>query len=146
MCEDEELKKLIESYVKKLMRASRKSVRKCPRGVVEGPKVKEVLKKCECVVALFETKWCSFCKLYEPIFEEVANEASSKYDIAFVKIDLEEMPTLAEALAIYSVPTTIFLRNLQEKTRLVGVVPPQTLKQAVENFAQTCKPTQKAEA
>jgi thioredoxin len=66
--------------------------------------------------------WCGPCKMFSPIFEEVAkmNEFSG---IEFKEYDAEENPEFSEKYGIRSVPTTIFFdENENEVKRISGAM------------------------
>lgn len=59
-------------------------------------------------VIKFGAEWCSPCKVYDPVFEQVSKEVT---DYEFLKVDIEDDPELAGKYKITSVPTTIYLDN-----------------------------------
>ena len=53
--------------------------------------------------------WCGPCHAMLPIYEEVAEELSSRY--VFTKLNVDESQELAIKFSISSVPTFIFIKN-----------------------------------
>lgn len=61
------------------------------------------------VVIDFYADWCGPCKMMAPVLEEVAAEFSGKVDVYKVNIDTEN--SLADDLAIQSIPTFFFIKS-----------------------------------
>lgn len=87
------------------------------------------LEKKEDIVLCITRTTCSHCIEYKPKLEKIANEY--KQEIFFIEIDLlkeEEINLLEKYISIgdsFSTPTTIFIKNGEEKTtakRLIGNV------------------------
>lgn len=91
---------------------------------------KEVLESTIPVIVDFFGIWCPPCKILAPILEELDKEYKDK--IKFTKVDIDENFELAEKYNIMSVPTLIFLKNGQERGRLVGLRPKEELKKEIE--------------
>ncbi len=59
------------------------------------------------VVLDFYADWCGPCKMFEPIFEEVAKEYSDKVD--FYKVNSEHEPRVSMMFNIMSIPTLVMI-------------------------------------
>ncbi len=64
----------------------------------------------------FYATWCGPCKMFAPIFEEVANEM----DMNFIKIDTDNNSDLAREYGVMSIPTIILFENGNEIKRHTG--------------------------
>ncbi len=69
----------------------------------------------EAVVDFFAT-WCGPCKMFGPIFENI----SGKYDINFVKLDVDKYADIAREYGVMSIPTIIRFKDGKEVKRFVG--------------------------
>lgn len=67
----------------------------------------------------FYADWCGPCKIFAPIFEKVSNEIK---EIDFFKVDVDKAQEAAQAMSIMSIPTTIFLEDGEEKSRVTGTM------------------------
>jgi thioredoxin 1 len=93
----------------------------------------EVLQAEVPVLVDFYATWCMPCRMLAPALEKVAGELEGKAKI--LKVDVDQDPELASAHQIQGVPTLkIFHRGRVEET-VVGLVPPQTLKEKLECVA-----------
>jgi len=71
------------------------------------------------VVLVFSSSWCGPCKILKPQLEKISSD--SKYNkIKFCKIDIDECGDLSDKYKISSLPTTVFLNNGDEKSRITG--------------------------
>lgn len=74
--------------------------------------------------------WCGPCRMYSPIFEEVAREMDGK--VKFVKVNADECEGITSKFNISSIPTTLLISKGQLKAMNVGAVPKETLKKWIE--------------
>ena len=81
------------------------------------------------VFAAFGAAWCGYCRIMEPIVEELAN----KYDgiAKIVKVDVDEDPTLVARYDVTTFPTFIVLENGVEKDRKIGAQPIEELERMI---------------
>ena len=95
-----------------------------------------VLNNNETIVLDFWAKWCPPCKGFAPVFEAAANDNP---DMAFCRVDTDEVKELKEAFEVKSIPTLVVIRdkilvasqpgymdktalaNLLEKTRMLDM-------------------------
>ena len=75
------------------------------------------------------TTWCGPCKMIGPIFEEVAGELTNA---KFTKVNVDECPNLAGKYRVASIPTIMVFKNGEPVDTLVGFMPKNQLKDAVE--------------
>ena len=93
-----------------------------PVGFIEGkPMVLE-----------FWAEWCGPCKMYGPILEEVTGEYGSQITLRRVNVDTER--SVANEYGANAIPLTlVFNGNGKVVKKLVGAVPAETLKDAIES-------------
>ena len=68
----------------------------------------------------FYADWCGPCRMVAPIVEEIANENAG---VVVGKINVDDEPELAEAFAIFSIPTLIVIKNGAVTARVEGARP-----------------------
>lgn len=68
---------------------------------------------------------CGYCKMLEPVFNEIANEYSDK--VKFAHVHINKSMDLAEKFDINTIPTVILFENGKEIKRFVGFQPKEKL-------------------
>ena len=68
----------------------------------------------------FWATWCGPCRMMAPVMEAAAAELGSA--IPFTRVDVDELPDIAAAFDIMSIPTIVILENGEEITRLTGAM------------------------
>ena len=89
----------------------------------------DVLKADGLILVDFWAEWCGPCKMIGPIFEEVAGELTNA---KFTKVNVDECPNLAGKYRVASIPTIMVFKNGVPVDTLVGFMPKNQLKDAVE--------------
>ncbi|HEU4411383.1 MAG TPA: thioredoxin [Polyangiaceae bacterium] len=80
----------------------------------------EVLQSDKPVLLDFSATWCGPCKMLAPIIENVA----SKHDgVKVAKLDIDQVPDVANKYRVQSVPTVLVFKGGKEVARQVGLVP-----------------------
>lgn len=65
----------------------------------------------------FNATWCVPCKQLTPVFDASAK----KFDgVQFISVDIDKNPLTAQAFAVESVPTVVFLKPDGSATRYIG--------------------------
>jgi thioredoxin 1 len=72
----------------------------------------------------FYADWCGPCKMVGPIVEELAGERT---DIKFVKVNVDDIPEVAERFGIMSIPTMIFFKNGKAAAQTLGFQPKEQI-------------------
>ncbi len=80
----------------------------------------------------FWAGWCSPCKLFAPTFAKAHQEYS--FDFIFLKINVDENPSIAQYYGISSIPTTLFTKEGQILRKIVGIINFESFKQLLEKF------------
>src|SRR5579864_8984849 len=77
----------------------------------------------------FWADWCGPCKLLSPTFERLVETYSEQ--VTFAKINVDELPDVANKFAIRSIPTLILLQGGNVLEKLVGLRSEQELTQVL---------------
>ncbi|KNC98863.1 thioredoxin [Spizellomyces punctatus DAOM BR117] len=87
--------------------------------VTTADEFNQIIKDNEIVID-FHATWCGPCKMIAPKFEEF----SKKYSKAvFIKIDVDEVPEVAEKAGVSAMPTFHIYKNGQKEAEIVGANP-----------------------
>lgn len=80
------------------------------------------------VVVDFTAAWCGPCKMITPFYSEL----SEKYpQLAFLKVDVDEMPELSATWDVQAMPTFYFIRDGKQIDKLVGANKPELEKKVI---------------
>ncbi len=94
----------------------------------------EVLKSETPVLVDFWAPWCMPCRILSPILDKLAPQFEGK--IKFVKMNTDENPAVPSKYEILGIPTMIIFDKGNVVEKQVGVLPPDQLKQFIENSIQ----------
>lgn len=83
------------------------------------------------VVVDFYADWCGPCRKLVPIIQQLSKEMSGS--VTFVKVNIEEAPSVSSKYKVSSLPTLILFNNGKEVNRRVGGCDEKTLR----NFANS---------
>ncbi|KAF5747145.1 hypothetical protein HS088_TW06G01326 [Tripterygium wilfordii] len=83
------------------------------------------------VVVDFTATWCGPCRIIAPIFSELAKKFTN---VIFLKVDVDELRTVAEEWSVEAMPTFIFLKEGKLVHKIVGARKDE-LVQVVEKLA-----------
>lgn len=84
----------------------------------------QILKDNEAVFVDFYADWCGPCKMVSPIVEELASERT---DTKFVKVNVDDIPEVAERFGIMSIPTLIYFKNGEVAGQSLGFQPKEQI-------------------
>ncbi len=85
---------------------------------------------------------CEPCKVYAPLFDEVAQElqelqaGDQKIGVRYVALDVNAVMAIAQEYRIKSVPTTIFFKDGKKIDSHVGMMHKHVLRSRIEELAQ----------
>ncbi len=72
----------------------------------------------------FYADWCGPCRMLSPILEEIADE---REDVAVGKVNIDELPDLANAFGVYSIPTLVLIKEGKIVEQSIGFKPKEML-------------------
>lgn len=99
--------------------------------VKSAAEFQQALKFVGLTVVDFYATWCGPCKMIAPLLEKFQNEYSN---IKFLKIDVDQLGSLAQEYNVSSMPTLILFKNGEEVNRVIGANP-AAIKQALASLA-----------
>ena len=81
----------------------------------------------------FWADWCGPCRMLGPTFERLAEKYGEQ--VIFAKVNVDELPDIANKFAIRSIPTLILLQGGNVAEKLVGLRSEQELAQVLSRCA-----------
>lgn len=78
----------------------------------------ELLKEDMPVLVDFYADWCGPCRMQSPIVDAIAEENS---DVAVAKLNVDDVPEVAERFGIASIPTLLIFKGGALVKQFVGV-------------------------
>lgn len=90
----------------------------------------EVLESDLPVLVDFWAPWCGPCRMVAPAVEALAKEYAGK--VKFAKLNTDDSPVTPGKLGIMGIPTLIVFKGGVEAKRLVGALPKQRIKAAID--------------
>jgi thioredoxin 1 len=81
----------------------------------------------------FWADWCGPCKMLAPTFNRLAEKYGEQ--VTFAKVNVDEMPEVANKFAIRSIPTLVLLQAGNVVEKLVGLRSERELAQVLSRYA-----------
>jgi len=66
----------------------------------------------------FWAKWCGYCRMVEPILNDMASWRAGRLKV--IKVDIDAEPRLARRFSVKATPTLVMYRNGQQIARMDG--------------------------
>jgi thioredoxin 1 len=112
----------------------------------------ETLKQSTDLVLIdFWAEWCGPCRVMSPVIDQLAPDFPN---VKFLKVNVDDVPEVAEIFGIQSIPTFYMVRFAGDGSfdlkangvgKIVGAVSPFDFKQAVEKLIEKATTPQPAE-
>lgn len=83
------------------------------------------------VLVSFGAEWCTYCKMLEPVLNELYNES---FSLIVGKVDTDTNKKLSRKYRISSLPTTILVYNGEVVKSWTGVHGKEEFKREIENL------------
>lgn len=80
----------------------------------------------------FWAHWCGPCKMLGPTFERLAERYGEQ--VTFAKIDVDELPDIANKFSVRSIPTLVLLKDGNVVERLVGARSEKELAEVLSRY------------
>ena len=94
--------------------------------------LKEFLADEKPIILDFYADWCSPCRAITPVLETVEKQYAGQIKIG--KINVDNLPQLATAFGINSIPNLIFVKNKTLVNQLKGLQAKKEITQQVEGL------------
>jgi len=91
----------------------------------------KVIKSDKPVLVDFWAPWCGPCKMVGPEVEAVAETYEGKAVI--VKVNVDDLPALANRYSVMGVPTLLVIKEGKELNRIVGYRPRKDISAALDS-------------
>jgi len=137
MGEDEELEKIRQGKLRRLMKKTSETEKKkepITSKPVEVTDVtfKEVTRQHPLVVVDCWAPWCPPCRMVAPVLEEMAQDYAGK--VLFGKLNVDENEEVAAEYQIVSIPTLLIFKNGKLIDRIVGAMPREMLEPKITRY------------
>ncbi len=84
------------------------------------------------IVVYFWASWCGHCKMYAPVFEELAQQYAGK--IRFAKLNCDENADVANKCQVRGTPTMLIYKNGEQVDSIVGGIPKEQVQEKLDKL------------
>nr|WP_309492360.1 thioredoxin [Candidatus Hecatella orcuttiae] len=134
MSEDEELEKIKQEKMRKMLGGSNPEVVDKPIPLTDS-NFQETLRQHRLLLVDFWAPWCGPCRMVAPVIEELAGRYAGS--AVFGKLNTDENPKTAMKYGISAIPTLIVFKNGEEVDRMVGAAPKAEIEALLQKHLQT---------
>ncbi len=92
---------------------------------------KEVLQSSLPVLVDFWAPWCGPCRQLSPVIDDIAKEASGKFDV--VKCNIDENPEVPSKYGVRSIPTLMIFKGGKLVDTKIGALPKSALHEWIKS-------------
>ncbi|MFW9772871.1 MAG: thioredoxin [Promethearchaeota archaeon] len=89
------------------------------------------------IIIDFWAIWCGPCMMFAPIFEKLQKEHANEF--IFVKVNVDENPSIAQRYRITGIPTTLFIQNEKQVHKIAGAVNQEYMERVLEKLKSFSK-------
>jgi thioredoxin 1 len=93
----------------------------------------EVLQSSLPVLVDLYAPWCGPCRMMAPVLQQVAGQVAGRAKV--VKINTDDLPDLASAFGVQSIPTLALVHQKRVVAMKVGMTPAKALVQMIDDVA-----------
>jgi thioredoxin 1 len=109
------------------------------KSVTSAEYEREVLQSELPVVVDFYASWCGPCRMMAPLLDALGAKFAGR--VKFVKVNVEEAPSIAASYNISGVPTLLFIKDGRVVDGMVGLTSPAMIETKIGGLVPAQAPT-----